>query len=228
LVILDEAGEAPLGIGRSWPHAPVGDGEAVAVDALLRNFGIVSGAGQRLALSLPLDRFAATGGQDAGAISGCIIIGAIVLLFAILTMFAALTTVFISTIVRRLSQASGSSNPSAIRVNTSAFFPNGTVPPFFPPYVDLPIPQALLASQFGALIQESVATLFQGSFAVDVDILYVQRAPAFKFQRAHRFYGFNNTPIFECHRMPLILLFAGTMCRPPMADGLPYWAASSS
>jgi hypothetical protein len=72
-VILDEAGEAPLGIGRSWPHAAVGDGEAVAVDALLRNFGIVSGTGQRLALSLPLDRFAATGGanaNDIGAISG--------------------------------------------------------------------------------------------------------------------------------------------------------------
>ncbi len=84
-----------------------------------------------------------------------------------------LSQVVISTIVRRLSQASGSSNPSAIRVNTSAFFPNATVPPFFPPYVDLPIPEALLASQFGALIQESIATLIQGSFAIDVDVLCV-------------------------------------------------------
>jgi hypothetical protein len=99
---------------------------------------------------------------------------ALLLFFANLTDWAALAAVFVSTIVRRLSQASGSPNPSAIRINTSAFFPNGTVPPFFPRYVDLPIPEALLASQFGVLIQESVATLFQGSFAVDVDILCVQ------------------------------------------------------
>ena len=144
--------EAPLGIGRSWPHPPVGDGEAVAVDALLRIFGAVSGTGQRLALSLPLQRFAASGGIEGGQVAG-------------------LASVFISTIVQRLSQASGSTNPSAIRVNTSAFFPNGTVPPFFPPFVDLPIPQALLASQFGSLIEESISTLFQGSFAIDVDIL---------------------------------------------------------
>jgi hypothetical protein len=98
----------------------------------------------------------------------------LLLFFANLTQWAALAAVLISTIVKRLSQASGSPNPSAIRVNTSAFFPNGTVPPFFPRYVDLPIPEALLASQFGSLIQESVTTLFQGSFAVDVDILCVQ------------------------------------------------------
>ena len=98
----------------------------------------------------------------------------LLLFFANLTQWAALAAVLISTIVKRLSQASGSPNPSAIRVNTSAFFPNGTVPPFFPRYVDLPVPEALLASQFGSLIQESVATLFQGSFAVDVDILCVQ------------------------------------------------------
>jgi hypothetical protein len=175
-VILDEASEAPLGIGRSWPHAPVGDGEAVAVDALLRNFGIVSGTGQRLALSLPLDRFAATGGantNDIGAISGRLKMWARFHCAASLTLRAGLTTAIVSTIVRRLSQASGSSNPSAIRVNTSAFFPNGTVPPFFPSYVDLPVPEALLAGQLGALVQESVATLLKGSFAVDVDVLCV-------------------------------------------------------
>ena len=152
LVIMDEAGEVPLGIGRSWPHAPVGDGEAVALDALLRIFGVVSGTGQRLALSLPLQRFAATGGVEQGQVAG-------------------LVSLVISTIVQRLSQASGSTNPSAFRVNVSAFFPNGTVPPFFPPFVDIPIPEAFLASQFGSLIQESVSTLFQGSFAIDVDIL---------------------------------------------------------
>ena len=70
LVIMDEAAEVPLGIGRSWPHPAVGDGEAVAMDALLRNLGVTSGSGQRLALSLPLDKFAATGGADVGAISG--------------------------------------------------------------------------------------------------------------------------------------------------------------
>lgn len=152
LVVIDEEAEAPLGIGRSWPHAPVGDGEAVALDALLRIFGVQSGTGQRLALSLPLQRFAATGGVEQGQVAG-------------------LVSVVISTIVRRLSQASGSTNPSAIRVNTSSFFPNGTVPPFFPPFFDVPVPEALLASQFGSLIQESISTLFQGSFAIDVDIL---------------------------------------------------------
>ena len=73
--------------------------------------------------------------------------------------------------MRALSQASGSSNPSAIRVNTSALFPNATVPPFFPPFFDIPVPEALLTGIFSATIQESVATLFQGSFAVDVDVL---------------------------------------------------------
>jgi len=73
LVLLDESAEVPLGIGRSWPHAAVGDGEAVAVDALLRNLGMVSGCGQRLALSLPLDKLAATGGADVGAISGAVL-----------------------------------------------------------------------------------------------------------------------------------------------------------
>jgi hypothetical protein len=70
LVILDEEAESALGIGRSWPHPAVGDGEAVAVDALMRSFGIVSGTGQRLALSLPLDRLAATGGADVSSIAG--------------------------------------------------------------------------------------------------------------------------------------------------------------
>ena len=70
LVILDEEAESALGIGRSWPHPAVGDGEAVAVDALMRSFGIVSGTGQRLALSLPLDRLAATGGADISSIAG--------------------------------------------------------------------------------------------------------------------------------------------------------------
>ena len=169
LVILDEEAEASLGIGRAWPHPPVGDGEAVAADALMRSFGIVSGTGQRLALSLPLDKFAATGGADVGAIAGA----DVCMNPRYCKVSLGLTQVVISTIVRRLSEASGSSNPSAIRINTSAFFPNGTVPPFFPPYVDLPIPEALLASQFGALIQESVATLLQGSFAIDVDVLCV-------------------------------------------------------
>jgi hypothetical protein len=86
-------------------------------------------------------------------------------------IWAALSSVIISTIVKRLSQATGSSDSSSIRINTSAFFPNGTVPPFFPPYVDLPVPQALLASQFGALIEDAVAALFQGAFAIDVDVL---------------------------------------------------------
>ncbi len=217
---MDEEAEASLGIGRAWPHPPVGDGEAVAADALMRSFGVVSGTGQRLALSLPLDKFAATGGADVGAIAGEN--ARINLHFC--KAFAGLTQVIISTIVQRLSQASGSSDPSAIRVNTSVLFPNGTVPPFFPPYVDLPIPEAFLASQFGALIQESVSTLLQGSFAIDVDVLCVSRPFARIFVKAE-------APLLHGMQSFIFVLIpppAGTTCRRPTANGLPVSATSCS
>jgi hypothetical protein len=146
----------------------------VAFDALLRNLGVVSGSGQRLALSLPLDRFSGTAAvsNEQGA-SGNTYISENNFEMGHLTASAALAAAIISAIVRVLAQASGSSDPSVIRINVSTFFPNSTVPPFFPPFVDLPVPVAQLVSSLGPFIQESMASLLQGSFAVEVDVLCV-------------------------------------------------------
>jgi len=55
LLITDTKREKEIGIGRAWPHRPLGEGECHAKDNLLSAIGVESGIGQRVNVRLELD-----------------------------------------------------------------------------------------------------------------------------------------------------------------------------